>query len=99
MLVFEDGTCEMVIQEQTPKFQPVKFNDLTPPNPRPKGVFTKIERSGKAQVFDKDHKLIQTFMMNQKPNLSVWVDVIKKIRLRKQGRRWFLIFLAIKWVA
>jgi hypothetical protein len=78
MVVFEDGTCDLEIKQLTPKFQPIKFNDLTPPDRRPKAVVTRIERNGTAHVFDKDNNEIQTFGMPQRPDLKQWVEILKK---------------------
>jgi hypothetical protein len=78
MVVFEDGTCDLEIKQLTPKYQPIKFNDLTPPDRRPKGVVTRIERNGTAHVFDKDNNEIQTFGMPQRPDLKQWVEILKK---------------------
>lgn len=77
MVVYQDGTCDMTIKELEPKFQPIKYTHLTPPNTQPKGVFTRVERNGKVHVFDKDNKEISVFDMNQKLDLSRWVDIIK----------------------
>jgi hypothetical protein len=66
MVVFEDGTCDLEI------------NDLTPPDRRPKAVVTRIERNGTAHVFDKDNNEIQTFGMPQRPDLKQWVEILKK---------------------
>jgi hypothetical protein len=78
MVVFEDGTCDLEIKQLTPKYQPIKFNDLTPPDRRPKAVITRIERNGTAHVFDKDNNEIQTFEMPQRPDLRPWVELLKK---------------------
>jgi hypothetical protein len=78
MIVYQDGTCDMTMKELEPKFQPIKYADLTPPSNRPKGVFTRVERNGKVHVFDKDNKEISVFDMSQKLDLSKWVEIIKK---------------------
>jgi hypothetical protein len=78
MVVFEDGTCDLEIKQLTPKNQPIKFNDLTPPDRRPKAVVTRIERNGTAHLFDKDNNEIQTFGMPQRPDLKQWVEILKK---------------------
>jgi hypothetical protein len=78
MIVYQDGTCDMTMKELEPKFQPIKFADLSPPSTQPKGVFTRVERSGKVHVFDKDNKEINVFDMNQKLDLSKWVEIIKR---------------------
>jgi hypothetical protein len=78
MIVYQDGTCDMTMKELEPKFQPIKFADLSPPSKQPKGVFTRVERNGKVHVFDKDNKEINVFDMTQKLDLSKWVEIIKK---------------------
>jgi hypothetical protein len=78
MIVYKDGTCDLTIKELTPKNQLIKFNDLTPPNQNPKGVFTRIERNGKAHIFDRDNIEIQTFEMPQRPDLKPWIEILKK---------------------
>jgi hypothetical protein len=78
MVVFEDGTCDLAIKQLEPRYQPIKFNDLTPPDKRPKGVLTRIERNGRAHVFDKDNNEMQTFDMPQRPDLKPWIELLKK---------------------
>jgi hypothetical protein len=78
MVVFEDGTCDMTTRELEPKFQPIKRRDLTPPSTRPKGVVTRVMRDGTVKVYDKDNKEIRTFKMNQKLDMSKWVEIVKK---------------------
>ena len=78
MVVYDDGTCDMTMQELEPNFRAIKPNDLTPPSKEPKGIFTRIERSGKVHVFDKDKKEIRTFDMAQPTDLKQWVAIIKK---------------------
>ncbi len=78
MVVYDDGTCDMTMQELEPNFRAIKPNDLTPPSKEPKGIFTRIERSGKVHVFDKDKNEIRTFDMAQPTDLKQWVAIIKK---------------------
>lgn len=84
MTIFDDGTSDWTIKDLEPTNK-IVYADQTPPDPRPKTVLTRIDRSGLARFFDKNNNEKHNTQMNI-PSMKDVVSTLRGILHRRISR-------------